>query len=94
MYVRDHPSIHIPKLLKVKYFLKTHSLTLLSHLTRLVIKVEVFFNHERIVYTNFIDYKSLYYKDMILNTHTKCRMSVLWGWFKNKQVCPSFREQN
>ena len=34
-----HPSIHIPKLLMVKYFLKNHSLTLLSHLASLFIKV-------------------------------------------------------
>ena len=39
----DHPSIHITKLLMVKYFLKQHSLILLSHLASLFTKVEVFF---------------------------------------------------
>ena len=37
-----HPSIHIQKLLMVKYFMKHNSLTLLSHLASLFIKVEVF----------------------------------------------------
>ena len=53
-----HPSIHIPKLLMVKYFPKHQLLTLLSHLASLSIKLEVFFNHNSIVYTNFINYKS------------------------------------
>ena len=37
-----HPSIHIQKLLILNYFLKHHSLTLLSHLASLFIKEEVF----------------------------------------------------
>ena len=51
--LHDHPSIRIPKLLMVKYFLNNHSWTLLSHLASLFIKVEVFFNHRSIVY-NFL----------------------------------------
>ena len=43
------------ELLMVKYFPKHHSLTLLSHLASLFLKVEVFFNHRSIVFTNFYE---------------------------------------
>ena len=49
-YSTDVELLIVPKLLIVKYFLKNHSLTLLSHLASLFIKVEVFFNHRSIVY--------------------------------------------
>ena len=63
-----HPSIHIPKLLMVKYFpnfinyhfvlLKHHSLTLLSHLASMFIKVEVFLTIEALCIQIYINYKS------------------------------------
>ena len=46
-----HPSIHMSKLLMVKYFPQHHLLTLRSHLASLFIKLEVFFiNHRSIVH--------------------------------------------
>ena len=92
-----HPSIHIPKLLMVKYFPKHHSLTLLSHMASLFSVYKgrgIFLNHRSIVYTNFINYMSLYYNYMTLNSIPSVGMSVLWGWFKRKQVGLSFRRQN
>ena len=74
----------------VKYFPKHHSLTLLSHLASLFIKVEVLLTIEALCLQIFLLMISLNTR-MTLNSIPSVGMSVFWGWFKRKQVGPLFR---